>query len=81
MVNKVRKDPRVFEEYAKLVRSDEFKEKVKTAAKDPNSKTAKEVLKTVSPIISLGGNNLLGAGLLGDNTSLSRGMAMEIKRK
>ena len=76
MVHKVKKDPKAFEEYAKLVRSDEFKEKVKAAAKDSNSKVAKEVLKTVLPIISLGGSNLLGAGLLGDNTSLSRGMAM-----
>ena len=76
MVKKIRKDPKAFEEYAKLMRLVEFKEKVKAASNDPTSKVAKDVLKTVLPIISLGGNNLLGSGLLESNTSLSRRIAM-----
>ena len=76
IASKIRKDPKAFEEYANLVRSKKFREKLKNAVKYPKSKVAKEVLKKTLPILSLGGRNQLSAGLLGDTTSLSRAMAM-----
>ena len=64
---KVRKDPKAFKEYAKLIRDDEFKEKIKMVADDPNSDMAKEVLKAMLPILSFGGRNST-VGMLGDTT-------------
>ena len=73
-VARVRKDPKAFEEFARLVRHEEFHEKIRVAAENPKSATAKEVLRTVLPILSFGAKNTI-AGALTDSTSLSRAMA------
>ena len=75
MAAKIRQDPFAFQAYAHLVNSDEFKEKIVYAAQHPTSKQAKEVLKTVVPILNFGTRNTIFGGL-GDTTSLSHAMAM-----
>ena len=73
--SKVRKDPHAFAEYARLVRNEEFQKKIILAKQDPTSAVAKEVLRTVLPVLSFGTRASI-AGALGDTTSLSRAMAM-----
>ena len=75
---KVRKDPLAFQAYAKLVHSDEFKEKIIQAAADPDGPVAKEVLKIVVPVLNFGSHNTILGGL-GDTTSLSRAIAMALR--
>ena len=73
---KIRKDPAAFTEYAEMLCSSEWKEKIEAAGSDPTSKTAKEVLSAVLPILSFGGgdNNIMGS--IGDSTSGWRSMAL-----
>ncbi|CAB9516444.1 helicase PIF1 [Seminavis robusta] len=73
---KIRKDPAAFEQYATLLRDEEFQQKILQAAENPSSPEAKQVLRTVLPVLSLGGRNTIMAGALGDTSSLSRAMAM-----
>ena len=71
---RIKKDPKAFEDYARLVRSEDFQAKIIQASKKPSSPVAKEVLRTVLPILNFGTRN--GAiGGLGDTTSLSRAIA------
>ena len=74
--SKIKKDPHAFSDYAELVNSDSFKEKICKAAEDPKSQSAKEVLKTVLPILHFGSkSNPLGP--LGDSSSVSHAIAMQ----
>ena len=72
---RIKKDPSSFDGYAKLMRDDVFRELIIQAAQDPKSDAAKQVLRTVLPVLSFGARNNLVAGSLGDPTSLSRAMA------
>ena len=60
---------------ARVVCDVDFQDKIREAARDPDSKVAEEVLETVLPVLAFGGRNTI-AGALGDSTSLTRAMAM-----
>ena len=72
---KVRRDPKAFEEYSKLVNSDGFRKKMKIAAQNPSSEVAKEVLRTVLPVLSFGSRTTVPGSLAGDTGNMARGMA------
>ena len=80
MAAKVRKDPMAFQEYATLLRSDNFKTMVKEAALDPYSPQASKVLKLVLPVLSFGSKHTPVAHSAGDTTSMARGIAMSRRR-
>ena len=71
---KVRSNPAAFDEYASMINSAEFKEKIVRAA-NGCQKAAKEVLDAVFPVLSFGGKTT-PIGSLGDHTMMSRAMAM-----
>ena len=72
---KIKKDPEAFKEYSKLVRDDEFQEKIREAALAPTSDVAKEVLNVVLRVLTIGSRGHFVAGSLGDKTSMERAMA------
>ena len=50
---KIRSNPKAFKEYASLMNSEEMKSKIKQAARNPEKKDAKEVIRLVSPFLKL----------------------------
>ena len=76
LATKIRKDPNAFRAYADLIADDIFKSHITEAAKHPDSKVAKEVLKTVLPVLTFAGRNTMVANMLGDTSSLAQAMAM-----
>ena len=74
--SKIKKDPNAFADFAELIDSDQFKEKIKDAAQDPESDTAKEVVGTVLPILQFGKKrNPLGSS--GDSASATNDIARQ----
>ncbi|MGL5934880.1 MAG: hypothetical protein ACRCZI_04580, partial [Cetobacterium sp.] len=71
---KVKKDPKAFEEYARLLRSEDFQAKIIHASENPSSPVAKEVLRSVLPVLNFATRNTALGGL-GDTTSLARAVA------
>ena len=53
----IKKDPASFNEFAELLSSEEWKEKIVEAGGNPTSKVAKEVLSTVIPVLNFGSIN------------------------
>ncbi len=67
---KIKQNPQAFDDFAGMVDSEEFSEKIKLAVEDPTSKVANEVISRILPVLSFGSRkNLLGS--LADNRSLS----------
>jgi hypothetical protein len=75
MSTKIRSNHVAFDEYAQMLNSPEWRKKIIQAAEDPRSKVAKEIIATVLPVLSFGSRNSL-LGSMGDNTSVSRAMAV-----
>ena len=73
---KIKKDPAAFSEYAEMLCSQEWRDKIEVAGNDPTSKSAQEVLAAVLPVLKFGGgeNNIMGS--IGHSTSFSRSMAL-----
>jgi len=76
--SKVKQDPQAFQKFSKLVSDEVFLEKIKEAARDTSTKTAKEVLRTVLPILSFGSKQTL-AGAFGDSGIQARGIATSLR--
>ena len=72
---KIRSNPKAFKEYASLMNSEEMKSKIKQAARNPEKKDAKEVIRLVSPFLKIGSKNTFCAPLKGDD-GLSKTYAM-----
>ena len=73
---KVRKDPSAFESYAKLVRDQNFQTLIREAKKNPTSDAASEVMRRVLPVLAFGSRENTMSNLVGNPTSISRGLAM-----
>ena len=73
---KVRKNPTAFNDYAKLVTSQKFREQVCKAAADPSSDAAKSVMRMVLPVLAFGSRNSTVSNIAGDTTMHAHGMAM-----
>ena len=50
---KIQKNPQAFEEFAKMVDSDEFRDMVVCTTEDPSSAVAKEVMSKILPVFHL----------------------------
>jgi hypothetical protein len=75
MSAKIKKNPLAFEEFAKMIDSDEFKQLILLAARDPTSAAAKQVLSKVLPILSFGTKRSV-VGCPTDTLPLLHAMAM-----
>ncbi len=73
---RIKKDPSSFNEYAELLSSEEWKEKIVDAGNNPTSKVAKEVLSTVIPVLNFGNGDRNIMGSIGDASGFSRAVAM-----
>ena len=75
-VTKIRTDPTAWEKFARLATSEEFLQKVSTAAADPksNTKVTRDVLRTVLPVLSFGTRRSV-PGSLTDPSGISRAYA------
>jgi len=73
---RIKKDPACFNEYAELLSSEEWKQKIVQAGMNPTSKVAKEVLNTVIPVLNFGNGDRNILGSIGDASSFSRAVAM-----
>jgi hypothetical protein len=78
LAGKIKSNPGAFEEYAEMMNSEEMKEKITTAAKNPTSPEAKEVLTLVLPFLSFGSRNML-LGEIGGSEALAQAMAMSYR--
>ena len=72
---KIRKDPHSFNCYAAMINDETFHAKIRKAAAEPDSEVAKEVMRCVLPVLTVGVHNNLLAGSLGDKTSMHRAIA------
>ena len=73
---RIKNDPSSFQQYAELLSSPEWKEKIVKAGENPTSKVAKEVLSTVLPVLNFGNGDKNIMGSIGDAASFSRAAAM-----
>lgn len=79
--NKIRSDPQAWSRFAEMCVSDEFTQKVISAAKEcyenktKVSKQAQNLFKIVLPVLSFGARHAV-PGAIGDTTSHSRGIGM-----
>ena len=72
----IKKDPACFNEYAELLSSEEWRNKIEQAGENPTSKVAKEILSTVIPVLNFGNGDRNIMGSIGDESSFSRAVAM-----
>jgi len=73
---RIKKDPACFNEYAELLSSEEWREKIIQAGNNPTSKVAKEVLSTVVPLLNFGNGDRNIMGSIGDASAFSRAVSM-----
>ena len=73
---RIKKNPSSFYEFAELLSSEEWKEKILVAGNNPTSKVAKEVLSTVIPVLNFGNGDRNIMGSIGDASSFSHAIAM-----
>ena len=52
----VRSNKESFKRFTELVRNEDFKKKIQRAKKKPDGKTAEEIMRIVTPILTIGGN-------------------------
>lgn len=67
----VRSHEASFNKFAELVTNKEFKKKLKKAKHNPDGEDAKEILKTVAPVLAVGGNKECGS-LIQRNEAISK---------
>ena len=78
---KVRRDPAAFKQYSELVMDPSFQEQIRKAAKDSTSASAKNVLRTVLPVLSFGsGSNSTAITALGDSAKTAEAIACQKRR-
>jgi len=73
---RIKKNPSSFQQFAELLSSEEWKEKIIVAGNNPTSKVAKEVLSTVIPVLNFGNGDRNIMGSIGDASSFSHAVAM-----